>query len=61
MQFFVERLPEGRMGTDGKSIWRDIKTVKGAVKRAEGFYGKGNFALWTFTEFYKEETFRRVV
>jgi len=59
--FFVETLPAGQVGGAGKSIWWDLGSTKGAIKRAERTFGRGNFALWSFVDFYREETFKRVV
>ena len=47
------------VGGDSKCIWRDLKTVRGARRRAHWTFG-GNYRLYTFTNFYDNSTFREV-
>lgn len=54
-------LSEELVGSDGKCVWHDLKTVCGARRRAHWtFGGEGNYRLYTFTNFYDSNTFREV-
>jgi hypothetical protein len=48
------------LGTSGKSIWHDLKTNKGAYRRALKLYG-ANFRLYSFTNFYDNSTFKEIL
>lgn len=47
-------------GTEYKHIWKDLKTKEGALRRAVNLYGN-SFRLFTFTNFYDNKTFQRVI
>jgi len=63
MRFYCYRggfdLGQEPLGTWGRSIWRDIKTVRGARRRAARCYGP-YYRLYTFTDFYDDTTFTDV-
>jgi len=44
-------------GTSGKMIIRDLKTLKGVIRRANSVYSKTGFMVYTFTNFYSDSTF----
>lgn len=46
------------MGTFG-SFLIDLKTLRGAINRVKS-YGKTNFRIFTYTNFYDEKTFTKV-
>lgn len=48
------------LGTSDKVIWRDLTTVRGAVERANKLFGRGNYRIYTFNNFYDHKTFKRV-
>ena len=65
MNFYAYRghapLGKERVGGDNKCIWRDLKTIRGARRRAHwSFGGEGNYRLYTFTNFYDISTFCEV-
>lgn len=47
------------LGSTGRLVWRDLKTVGGACRRAERTY-PGGFTLWAFRNFYDDRTFRLI-
>lgn len=61
MNFYVynEAVPLGKetLGSFGKHIWRDLKTLRGAIKRAES-YGWKEFSIYSFTNIYDDNTFK---
>ena len=61
MNFYVYNsvVPLGKesLGSEGKHIWRDLKTLKGAIRRAES-YGYTEFSIYSFTNVYDDETFK---
>jgi hypothetical protein len=63
MQFYVyagfNPLGKEGLGTEGKSIWRDLKTIRGALRRAQRQYPQG-FRLYQFINFYDDKTFKEV-
>lgn len=46
-------------GTSGKAIWKDLKTNRGALRRARRRFPHG-FRLFRFTNFYDNNTFEEV-
>lgn len=56
----AHRLGEEPLGTEGKMIARDLKTVGGMVRRCRAAWGSGPFRVYTFTNFYDDRTFRLV-
>lgn len=63
MKFYAYKglasLGDESLGTEGKAIWKDLKTVRGAIRRASKLWGQ-DFSLFTFINFYDDKTFRRV-
>lgn len=63
MQYYVyagfNKLGEESLGTEGRNIWKDLKTDKGALRRAQRRYPQG-FRLYRFTNFYDYKTFKEV-
>ena len=47
-------------GTSGRSIDRDLKTVRGVVRRLERAWPGKSFKVFSFTNFYDDKTFRLV-
>jgi hypothetical protein len=43
---------------EGRVIIRDLKTLRGAVNRMRKAYPGRNFKVFTFTNFYDNDTFR---
>lgn len=60
LQLYVynESVPLGkeRLGSEGKHIWRDLKTVQGAVGRANKL-GYVEFSIYKFTNIYDDSTY----
>lgn len=52
-------LGEERLGTLGKMIIRDLKTLNGVIRRCHRL-GWKNFKVYTFTNFYDNRTFKEV-
>lgn len=47
-------------GTEGRHVWEDLKTTKGAVRRMQGLYGNKSFKIYSFTDFYDNKTFKLI-
>lgn len=47
------------LGTDNKMIIKDLKSVRGAIKRCKSMWGQ-NFKLYSYTEFYNNHTFKEI-
>jgi hypothetical protein len=48
------------LGTDGKLIIRDLKTLRGVINRGKRAWPGKTFTVWSFRNFYREDTFRKV-
>lgn len=63
MNFYIYKghapLGQEPLGTENKNLWWDLKTVRGAIKRARRFFGN-DFSLYTYTNFYDSSTFKQV-
>ena len=49
------------LGTANRLIIRNLKTARGAEKRAKTAFGEKKFRLFTFTNFYDNKTFRQLI
>ena len=61
MNFYVYAGSEEPMGTEGRFIWRDLKTRGGAIRRARRIFKGKPFSLYIFTDFYDDSTFRCIL
>ena len=61
MNFYVHAGSEEPTGTDGRFVWRDLKTKRGAISRACRIFGDKPFSLYTFTNFYDGRTFKPIL
>lgn len=63
MKFYIynENVPLGSesLGSQGKMIIEDLKTLKGAINRAKRS-GYTHFRIYTFSNFYDDSTFKEV-
>ncbi len=50
------QLGSENLGSDGKVIWRDLKTTRSALARLRKL-GWNQWSLYTFTNFYDSRTF----
>lgn len=57
MQFYCHTLPEP-LGTDNRLIFRDLKTLRGAINRCNKVFGTKDYVIKSFTNFYDEKTFK---
>ncbi len=57
MNFYVYPGSEEPLGTEGRLVWRDLKTRSGAIRRARRIFKGKPFSLYTFTNFYDDSTF----
>jgi hypothetical protein len=48
------------IGSDGRSIDRDLKTVRGVVSRLKRAWPGKSFKVFTFTNIYDPKSFRLV-
>jgi hypothetical protein len=48
------------VGTGGRSIDRDLRTLRGVVNRLKKAWPGKSFKVFTFTNFYDNRTFRQV-
>ena len=53
-------MTDDRIGGDGRLICRDLRTVKGVVRRATRSWPDRSFKVFAFTNFYDDRTFRLV-
>lgn len=51
---------EEPIGSTNRLIIRNLKTVKGAIKTCKLDFKDKPFKLFTYTNFYKEETFKEI-
>ena len=56
MNFYVHAGSEEPTGTEGRYIWRDLKTRGGAIRRARRIFKGKPFTLIYFTDLYDEST-----
>jgi hypothetical protein len=61
MNFYVHSGTEEPTGTEGRLVWRDLKTRGGAIRRARRIFKGKPFSLYTFTDFYDNSTFRCIL
>ena len=61
MNFYVHAGSEEPTGTDGRFVWRDLKTRGGAIRRARRIFGDKPFSLYTFTNFYDGRKFKPIL
>ena len=63
MEFYIQdkgvKLGEVPMGTAGRHVWKDLKTINGAIRRAKNLKS-GPFQLYTFTNFFDINSFTLV-
>lgn len=48
------------LGTDGRDIFYNLKTVRGVVNRITKWYKWETFTIYSFDNFYDDKTFRKV-
>ena len=48
------------IGSDGRTIDRDLKTVRGVVRRLQKAWPGKSFKVFTFTNIYDPKSFRLV-
>jgi len=53
-------LADEPLGSGGRFIDRDLKTVRGAVNRMKQTWPDKSFKVFSFTNFYDDKTFRLV-
>ena len=53
-------LSDEPLGSGGRFIDRDLKTVRGAVNRMKKVSSGKSFKVFSFTNFYDDKTFRLV-
>jgi len=53
-------LADEPLGSGGRFIDRDLKTVRGVVNRIQRRYPDKSFKVFSFTNFYDDQTFRLV-
>ena len=51
---------EEPLGSGGRSIDRDLKTLRGVVNRLKKSWPGKSFKVFTFTNFYDDKGFRQV-
>jgi hypothetical protein len=47
-------------GTEGRHIFHNLKTLRGAINRVNKWYKYGHFKIYSFTNFYDDKTFKLV-
>ena len=48
------------LGSNGRMITRDLKTLRGVENRIPKSWHKTGYSIYTFTNFYNDDTFRLV-
>lgn len=56
----VENIDEVNAGGLNKLIIRDLKTLKGVINRFNKYYPFKECTIFTFTNFYNDDTFKKV-
>ena len=56
----VEGMIDEPLGSGGRSIDRDLKTLRGVVNRLKKSWPGKSFKVFTFTNFYDDKGFRQV-
>ena len=60
MKFYAycgkEDLGKESLGTSGRLLF-ELKTIAGAIRRCQRLFGNG-FRLYSYTNFYRDETFK---
>lgn len=49
-----------QVGSSGRMIIPELKTVKGAIRRCNKYWSGKEFRVYSYTDFYDERTFKRV-
>ena len=57
---FADGMTDDPIGTDRRTIDRDLKTVRGVVRRLQKAWPGKSFKVFAFTNFYDDKTFRLV-
>ena len=57
---YFEGMIDEPLGTAGRSIDRDLKTLRGVVNRLKRAWPGKSFKVFTFTNFYDDKGFRQV-
>ena len=64
MNFYVylgdAELGKEGLGSDGRHIWQDLKTLRGAINRAKRYMPGQTFTVHSFGNFYDSSTFFRM-
>lgn len=63
MKFYGYR-GEFKLGTEplgtSERVLFELKTIKGAVRRARSRFGHDDFSLYSYTDFYDNDTFKKI-
>lgn len=57
---YVEGMIDEPVGSGGRSIDRDLRTLRGVVNRLKRAWPGKSFKVFTFTNFHDPGTFRQV-
>lgn len=57
---YVEGMIDEPVGSGGRSIDRDLRTLRGVVNRLKKAWPGKSFKVFSFTNFYDNNTFRLV-
>ncbi len=57
---YVEGMIDEPVGSGGRSIDRDLRTLRGVVNRLKKAWPGKSFKVFTFTNFHDPKTFRQV-
>ncbi len=65
MKFYAylggDHLGKEPCGCGDRYNWEDLKTVKGAIRRARRYFRGRPFSLYSYTNFYDDRTFTPIV
>ena len=53
----IKPLGQEGLGSEGRMIVRDLKTVKGVINRIPSTWYDEGFSIYSFTNFYRDSTF----
>lgn len=48
------------LGTEGRHIFNDLQTIRGAKNRLIKWYNYNHFRIYTYSNFYDDKTFRLI-
>lgn len=48
------------LGTEGRHIFEDLQTLRGAINRIKKWYHYEHFRIYSYSNFYDDKTFKLI-